>query len=64
MIERRVVFDPVDRALAVLDEFGGFDLGSDGELPVGSGLALRDDGVREIALADDFACNLKMVVDR
>ena len=45
--------DPVDRALPFLDEFGGLDLGSDGELPVGSGLTLRDDGVRKIALADD-----------
>ena len=47
--------DPVDRALPFLDEFGGLDLGSDGELPVGTGLALRDDVLGFDAVGDYLA---------
>ena len=62
MVERRFVFDAVDRALAFLDKLGGLDLGTYRKLPVGPGLALTDDCVREVALADDLAGDLEMAV--
>ena len=59
MVEGSVVFDPVDRALPLLDEFGGLDLRADGELPVRAGLALGDDVGRLRPLGDDLAADLQ-----
>ena len=59
MVEGSVVFDPVDRALPLLDEFCGFDLRADGELPVRAGLALRDDVLGLLPVGDDLARDLE-----
>ena len=49
------MLDPVDRALPLLDEFGGLDFRSDGELPIRSGLTLRDNVLGFRPVSDDLA---------
>ena len=61
MVERSFRFLSVHFALA-LDEFALLHIGSDGELPVRTGLALCDNVLRVVILRDDFAGDLQRVV--
>jgi len=63
VVERRFVFDAVDGAGAFLHQLRGFDLGADGELPGGTGLRLRNDGVGDLAVRHDLAFDGKVAFD-